>query len=120
MGTPEFVYIEVDPGDASPDGIALRFKVAGNARSIARLYYEHEDGSEGWWWVWAVDSDDALGQSRRAAQAVPVEDSSEGTVVLVAGGRYGLLLEHVETGQLVREAYLVLAASTPMECDSEA
>jgi len=40
---------------------------------------------------------------------VLVEDSSDGTAWLIAGGAHGLVLDHVETGARVREPYLVLS-----------
>ena len=49
------------------------------------------------------------------ARAVLIEDSSEGETLLIVGGRFGLRLEHEESGHVVREPYLVLARTTRVE-----
>ena len=41
-----------------------------------------------------------------------MEDSSDGSAWLIAGGTHGLVLEHEETGTRVREPYLVLSKGT--------
>ena len=105
-----FVEVAVEPGRASPGGVSLRFKMAGATKSIARLTYESETGTAGWWQVVAIDDD--AGLLRSAARAVLVEDSSDGTVLLIVGGAQGLELQHEQSGECVREAYLVLAQGT--------
>src|SRR4051812_40877494 len=107
MSIAAFVDVAVEPGRASPDGIALRFKTAGPTRTVTRLTYESEQGIAGWWEVVALDDD--AGRERSPARAVLIEDSSEGTVFLVLGGTQGLELRHVDSGECVREPYLVLA-----------
>jgi hypothetical protein len=109
-----FVEVEVEPNEACPDGVSLRFKRAGDVREIARVAYESEDGIEGWWHVEAMKHDDPRAPRERA-RAVIVEDSSEGETLLIVGDRFGLRLEHEETGHVVREPYLVLARTTRVE-----
>ena len=102
-----FVAVEVEAGPGCEDGLSLRFKRAGEARTIASLRYESERGTEGAWSVCAVS--DAEGAVRSEARAVQVDDSSEGLVWLVYGGRYGLMLTHDASGEVERVPYLVLA-----------
>ena len=71
--------------------------------------FQSEMGTGGRWRVAAVDDDDASDDARRDPTAVLVEDSSDGTAWLVIGGRAGLRLEHAESGEVAREAYLVLS-----------
>lgn len=97
-------FIEVD---VEAQGISMRWKQAGAVREIASLEYESEDGLDGEWRVYALDDDGA----RSAARAALVEDSSDGEVLLVFGGRAGLELEH-ETGAMERQPYLLLARTT--------
>jgi hypothetical protein len=60
--------------------------------------------------VTAVEADD--GVSPGDPFAVLVEDSSDGTAWLIVGGSGGLLLEHAESGERVREPYLVLSRTS--------
>jgi len=108
MGT--FVSVEVEPGPASEDGVSLRFKrvASGEARAIADVRYESEGGLLGRWQV--VAADDAEGTVTRPAEAVLVEDSSDGSAWLIAGGAHGLVLTHEASGVVVREAYLLVSA----------
>jgi hypothetical protein len=105
---PAFVSIDVEPGPASADGVSLRFKQAGDPRTVSELPYESEDGLEGTWRVWAVDGADEAG---RDATAVLVDDSSDGVAWLIVGGRHGLVLEHAATRERRREPYLLLSKS---------
>jgi hypothetical protein len=104
----DFILVDVEAGPASPDGVTLRFKrVAGSAdRELGDVPYESEAGMGGRWRVFATDDED--GASTQSARAALVEDSSDGSAWLIAGGRHGLVLEHVETGARAREPYLVL------------
>ena len=115
MSNVEFVQVEVEPGEAAPEGVSLRFKAAqaGAARAaVRRIRYEAEDGTAGFWRIAALD---AAGAPSGPARAVRVEDSSEGTTCLVVGGPQGLLLEHETSDARERVPYLVLAVDTPME-----
>jgi hypothetical protein len=107
----DFVSIDVEPGPASEDGVSLRFKRVEGAReqAPADLPYESEQGVDGRWRVFATDDPD--GASTRPARALLVEDSSDGSAWLIAGGTHGLVLEHEESGARVREPYLVLSKS---------
>jgi hypothetical protein len=120
QASPGFVHVEVEPGPASADGLAMRWKRAGMRgaagaagaveRVVAALDYETEDGRAGSWHVRAAE--DAEAAATHAARAVLVEDSSDGTAWLVVGGRHGLVLEHVDTGDRVWEPYLLLSRTT--------
>jgi hypothetical protein len=103
-----FIQVDVEPGRGSAEGVTLRFKrVAESAeRELRDVPYESEAGQGGRWSVFATDDED--GTATQPVRAVLVEDSSDGSAWLIAGGRQGLVLEHVETGARVREPYLVL------------
>lgn len=109
-----FVEVEVDPGEADPDGISLRFKRAagGEAREITWVSYESESGLDGRWTVFHADRED--GPHGMGARATQVEDSSDGAVWLVSGGRQGLVLRHDARGDEERVPYLVLSLRTPL------
>ncbi len=107
MDAPGFIAVEIDPGPAAEDGLSLRFKRAGEPRTVRALPYESETGLSGAWQVLATD--DPEGAVTRPATAVPVEDSSEGTVWLVVGGTHGLVLVHTATAMRERVPYLVLS-----------
>jgi hypothetical protein len=109
MGS-RFVLVEVEPGASSEDGVSLRFKAAGDERVVREVPYESEDGQSGRWRVFATD--DADGMERGDARVVLVEDSSDGVAWLVFGGAHGLVLEHTETGAMVREPYLLLSKTS--------
>ena len=106
----EFIWVEVEPCDCCPDGLSLRFKRAGSERVITRVAFSTDDGLDGMWAVCGLNADD--GTARCEALASLVEDSSEGTTLLVVGGAFGLRLEHESSGRVAREAYLVLARET--------
>jgi hypothetical protein len=114
-GASAFVYVDVEPGPASEDGVSLRFKraqpgEAGAERIVRELPYESESGLAGQWTVRAAD--DADGTQTGDARLVRVEDSSDGEAWLVVGGTQGLVLENVETGDVVREPYLLLSKTS--------
>ena len=111
LGEAAFVSVDLDACEAAPDGLSLRFKRAGAARVAVRVWCEPDEGPEGFWRVHALDADDASG----AATVTPVEDSSEGTVLLVAGGPHGLALENEATQQRLRAPYLLLSLRSPVE-----
>jgi hypothetical protein len=102
-----FLSVDVDPGPASEEGLSLRFKLAGEQRSIVTLRYESEHGLDGFWNIHATHS--LEGHPDGSAQAAQVDDSSDGVVWLVYGGRQGLVLVHQETHVTERVAYLVLS-----------
>lgn len=97
-------FIEVD---VEQQGISMRWKLAGAVSDLHEVDYESEEGVAGTWRVFAIDEHDA----RAVAQCAHVEDSSDGVVLLVFGGRAGLLLEH-ESGAHERQPYLLLARTT--------
>jgi hypothetical protein len=109
---PTFIDVALGACAVAEDGLTLRFKCAGPARRVTEVAYESEDGEGGRWRVVAVDADEAI--AAQDVTAVPVEDSSDGTVWLIVGGSGGLRLEHVETGTVAREPYLVLAITTTL------
>jgi hypothetical protein len=47
--------------------------------------------------------------------AIPVEDSSDGTALLIVGGAFGLRLIPEASGRERREPYLLLALGTRTE-----
>jgi hypothetical protein len=109
-----FVEVEVDAGPAHEDGLSLRFKRADDAppRAVTWVAYESEQGLDGRWRMYAAhgpDDDAELGVT-----AVQVEDSSDGVVWLLAGGRHGIVLEHEDTGTRERAPYLVVSQRTPL------
>jgi hypothetical protein len=110
----EFVQVDVDAGPAHEDGVSLRWKRAegGGLRVVREIQYESEQGLAGTWRV--TGADDAGALLTRDARAILVEDSSDGEAWLVVGGAHGLLLEHVETGARLREAYLLLSKKTAL------
>jgi len=109
---PKFVDVALAPCTVAEDGLTLRFKTAGPERRVSEIAYESEDGLGGRWRIASVDADEAI--VLHDAMAVAVEDSSDGTAWLIAGGNGGLRLEHVETGAVVREPYLVLSIATAL------
>ena len=100
----QFETVTVEPHAALPDGAVARWKVAGPARTVARVDYESDDGEPGVWQVWACDARDQL----LPARAVQVDDSSAGVSWLVCGGDHGLRLRHETSGVVVAEPWLLL------------
>lgn len=109
-----FVAVDVDPGPAHEDGVSLRFKrtPGGAERAVSWVEYESEDGVAGRWSV--LTAEDVDGPHAPGATATQVDDSSDGSVWLVRGGRHGVVLVHDETGATERAPYLVLALRTAM------
>lgn len=105
MSEARFIAVEVEPSPGCEDGLSLRFKRAGDSIDVDAIHYESERGLDGVWTVRSADSLDGSLTSRVAA--VQVDDSSEGVVWLIAGGRYGLVLTH-ESGEVERVPYLAL------------
>ena len=112
MSGPTFVSVDVEAGPACEDGLSLRFKVAGEERVVRELPYESEQGLDGRWRVFAAH--DAEATQRGDARVVLVDDSSDGVAWLVIGGAHGLVLEHIETGAVSREAYLLLSKTAAL------
>ena len=108
-----FIDVEIEAGPAHEDGLSLRFKRADDdaVRDVMWVAYESELGLAGRWRVESADGVD--GPFRAGATAVRVEDSSDGAVWLVTGGRHGLVLTHDE-GATERVPYLALSLRTPM------
>jgi hypothetical protein len=116
----EFDVVDVEPCEASEDGVMLRFKrvLGEGVRSVKRVRYESEDGLDGWWraeGVGAGSGGAGSGETKEAAVCSLVEDSGAGTVQLVRGGARGLRLVHEETGTVEREAYLLLSTAASIE-----
>lgn len=111
----EFDVVDVEPCEASEDGVMLRFKrvLGEGVRAVKRVRYESEDGLDGWWRAESVGGEG--GEMRADAVCSLVEDSGAGTVQLVRGGARGLRLVHEETGTVAREAYLLLSTATAIE-----
>jgi hypothetical protein len=109
-----FIDVDVEPGPTHEDGVSLRFKRSAGAetRAITWVQYESEDGLDGRWSVRGADSPE--GPHTRMATATQVDDSSDGTAWLIAGGRHGLVLTHEDTGAVERAPYLVLSLRTAL------
>lgn len=109
-----FIDVEIEPGPAHEDGLSLRFKRADDdaVREVTWIAYESELGLSGRWYV---SSADTVGPPYRAgATAVRVEDSSDGAVWLLTGGRHGLVLTHDGHGVVERVPYLALSLRSLM------
>jgi hypothetical protein len=104
---PTFVDVQVESHDALPDGCSRRFKSEGATRPVTLVRYEPEDAELQ---TWKVEAAYANG-TRGPARAVPIEDSSAGTSILVVGGDHGLRLAPVDGGREISEAYLLLSPS---------
>jgi len=87
----------------------MRWKQADAPRDIMTIEYESELGLAGIWRIVGVD--DEAGEHRVVARATRVEDSSDGVVWLIVGGKHGLLLEH-PNGSMERQPYLLLSRET--------
>ena len=105
MSAPRFVDVRLAPCEVAPDGLELRFKLAGEPRWVERVEYSPEVGPDVDCEVFAVDVDG----TRSAARAVEVEDSGAGVSLLVIGGSAGLLLLHPSTTTRFREPFLLVA-----------
>lgn len=127
-----FVAVDVEPCAAVPDGISLRFMCAHAKqveRLVAQVFYENDDGVEGWWELFSLDEPEAnrgsverAQQQQKYAKMQIVQDSGAGTVRLIYGGKYGLALrlchssdspESVDSAEsepvLTQVAYLLLS-----------
>lgn len=111
--TPEFIEVDVEPGPAHEDGVSMRFKRAGEARVVRAITHESEEGVDGWWEVRGAEDADAT--RTVDARAVQVDDSSDGTCWLIAGGAHGLVLTHRERAVTERVPYLLLSLRTQLE-----
>lgn len=109
-----FVAVDVEPGPAHEDGVSMRFKrsAGGASRAVAWVRYESEAGLDGRWRVATAETPD--GPHAPGALATQVDDSSDGSVWLVTGGRHGLALTHDGTGATERAPYLALSLTTEM------
>jgi len=103
---PRFFDVAVEADDRQPESLMLRFKIASEARPIARLRYSPEDAPD-------VDCD-VFARSAHGAEApalaVLVEDSSAGWSTLIAGGAHGLRLRAVDGSGEWFETHLLLPA----------
>jgi hypothetical protein len=106
----ELIDLEVEPGEAAPEGVALRFKAVSAPRAVHRIRMALSGEPPRWWTVARVDEEG--GEAVGPAEARDVEDSSDGTARLYAGGAQGLLLVDEVTGERRREPYLLLALAT--------
>ena len=124
-----FVAVDVEPCEVAPDGISLRFMGATSdeaPRVVQRLYYENDEGVEGWWEVFILERDVPEGglsaqvrEGLKRALVLRVQDSSAGTALLIYGEKYGLLLQLSDPARAsvvsCRVAYLLLAESARVE-----
>jgi hypothetical protein len=105
------VEIFVESSDEIPQDCMMRFQAVGPARVVRRVSYEPDDGPAGTWRVFVKRSDGTRGE----ASAVEVDDSGEGTSTLIYGGDTGIRLEREDTGEIIAEPYLLLAAGAILE-----
>jgi hypothetical protein len=101
---PRFLDVLVEPDADLPDGLQLRFKLAGDPRPIESLRYAPEDAPETDCAVVAREP----GGLHTTATAVLVEDSSAGLSILVSGGRHGLGLRALDGSGAWFETHLLL------------
>lgn len=106
-----FLTVQVEEHDALPDGCSKRFRATDEGRPVTRVSYESEAGVGGAWDVQGVNADG----STFTPTVYPVDDSSEGTSMLVVGGDHGLRLTSQETNDVVAEPYLLLARSALLD-----
>ena len=108
--SPVFVDVSVEPHEALPEGLALRFKAAPGAVAgvIERTLYAPEDspGAPRWHRVEGRGE----GEVPLPARAIEVEDSAAGVSTLVYGGVWGLRLFPEEGGAARAETHLLLPA----------
>ena len=100
-----FVQIQVEEHEELPEGCSLRFRAQAEGRAIETVRWESESGTRG---VWRVSGRTSTGDTTPAI-AYPVDDSSAGTSILIAGGDRGLCLIATETGETVIEPYLLVS-----------
>jgi hypothetical protein len=100
-----YIDVTVEEHEAIPDGCELRFHAVGEPRPVTWVRYEPMVGPDGDYEVTAADG---------SAWAVPVDDSSAGTSLLIYGGARGLRLRDRATpgAAEIAEPYLLLAADT--------
>jgi hypothetical protein len=106
-----YIDVVVEAQPEIPDGCELRFHAVGEARPVRRIKYEPLIGPEG---EIEFEVEAASGEP---AQAVPVDDSSAGTSVLIYGDSKGIRLRQSDNvlGPIVVEPYLLLAPEAIVE-----
>ena len=99
-----YIDVVVEEQEGIPDGCELRFHAVGEWRPVQRVLYEPMTGPEGEYEVTAAGGQPAL--------AVPVDDSSAGTSILIYGDTNGIRLRRVgaDASEPIAEPYLLLAA----------
>jgi hypothetical protein len=114
VAAPKCIDVVVDEHDELPEGCELRFHAVGPPRPVRRVHqYEPMVGPAGTFAVAAVDAAGAEAD----ATAVPVDDSSAGTSLLIYGGARGLRLrrEGDPAAPALAEPYLLLANDTVVD-----
>ncbi len=106
-----YIDVVVEAQPEIPDGCELRFHAVGEPKPVRRIKYEPLIGPEG-----EVEFE-VTAASGEPALAVPVDDSSAGTSVLVYGDAQGIRLRQSgdEFGPIVVEPYLLLAPEAIVE-----
>lgn len=89
----------------------MRFQAVGAPRPVSRVRYEPDDGPLATWKVFGRQLDG----TERAAFAVEVDDSGEGTSTLIYGGDSGVRLVNEEDQRIIAEPFLLLAADAVLE-----
>src|SRR5687768_8372778 len=98
-----YIQIDVEEHDALPEGCCQRFQAAGPAEEVRFIEYQPDRGPAG---VYSVCGREASGRDV-VAQAVRIEDSGAGMVLLIYGGEHGLRLKRGD-GPEIAEPYLLL------------
>jgi hypothetical protein len=98
-----YIDVVVEQQEGIPEGCELRFHAVGESRPVKRVHYEPMSGPDGEYDVTAAGGEPAL--------AVPVDDSSAGTSILIYGDANGIRLRAVgeDACEPIAEPYLLLA-----------
>lgn len=112
--SPTFVDVSVEPHEALPEGLTLRFKAAPGAaeREVQRVLYAPDEGPNDPRWHRVEGRDTA--ERPVPARAIEVEDSAAGVSTLVFGGEWGLRLHPEDGGAVVAETHLLLPAGSAL------
>jgi hypothetical protein len=110
-----FIDLEVAAEEGLDEEVSLRFKAVEGARPIRRVWLD--EGGGDWFALQAVGEPlvETPAGADPGVRAVPVEDSSDGTALLIVGGSFGLRLVAEKTGKERREPYLLLSLRARVE-----
>lgn len=98
------IEIFVESDEEIPEDCVRRFQAIDISRPVTRLRYEPDDGPEDTWRVFARSTKGARG----VARAAEVDDSGEGTSLLIYSTEAGIILESERDGRRIVEPFLLL------------